>query len=72
MGGTLPSVATSLSMADNNYSMWDKVQILVILSRTKLAKDTILVGDKESTLNSLVHLLKNGHNGHNIRKEYRR
>ena len=70
MGGTLPSVATSLSMADNNYSMWDKVQILVILSRTKLAKDTVLVGDKESTLNSLVHLLKNGHNGHNIWKIY--
>ena len=50
--------------------MWDKGQLLVILSRTKLAKDTIFVVDKESTLNSLVHLLKNGHNGHNIWKIY--
>ena len=45
----LPSVAISLSMAHNNYSMWDKVQILVILSRKKLSKDTIFVGNKEST-----------------------
>ena len=33
MGDTLPSVAISLSMDDNNYSMWDKGQLLVILSR---------------------------------------
>ena len=45
-GDTVPSVATQLSMADNNYSMWDKVHILLILSRKKLAKDTIFVGNK--------------------------
>ena len=58
MGDTLPSVATSLSKSDNNYSMWDKGQLLVILSRTKLAKDTILVGNKEDTLDALEDLLK--------------
>ena len=41
-------------MADNYYSIWDKIHISMILSRTKLAKDTIF------------NLLKNGHNGHNI------
>ena len=41
-------------MADTNYSMWDKVQILVILPRTKLSKDTIFVVNKESTLTALV------------------
>ena len=58
MGDTLPSLATSLSTTDSNYSMWDKGQLLVILSRTKLAKDTIFVGNKENTLDALVSLLK--------------
>ena len=57
-GNKLGSVAISLSMADNNYSMWYKGQILVILARIKLAKYTIFVGNKEITLNELVHLLK--------------
>ena len=58
MGLKLPLVATSLSMADNNYSEWVKGHILVILSHTKLSKDTIFVGNKESALNALVGLLK--------------
>ena len=58
MGDTLPSVAASLSMADNNYSIWDKGQLLVILACTKLSKDTIFVVNKKSALNSLVHLFK--------------
>ena len=70
MGDTLPSVETSLSMSDNNYSIWDKGHISVILSHEKLAKATISVANKESTLNSLVCLLKNGHNCHNILKRY--
>ena len=37
--------------------MWDKGQMIVILSRTKLAKDTIFVGDKNDTLSALKHLL---------------
>ena len=50
MSDTLPSFATSLSMADNNNSMWDKGWLLVILPRTKLSKFTIFVGDIEITL----------------------
>ena len=38
--------------------MQDKVQLLVIMARAKLSKDTVFFGDKESTLNALVHLLK--------------
>ena len=49
-------------MDDNNYSMRDKGQLLVILSLTKLSKDTIFFGNKESALNELVNLLKNGRN----------
>ena len=43
-------------MYDNNNSMWDKVQLLVILSHAKLAKVTIFFGKKEINLNKLVHL----------------
>ena len=46
--------------------MWDKRNILVILSRKKLAKDNVFVGKKESALNALFRSLNNGHNGHNI------
>ena len=53
-------------MADNNSSVWDKGQILVILTRTKLAKDTVFVGNKESTLNALVRLFLKWHNGQNV------
>ena len=57
-------------MTDNNYSMWDKGQLLVILSGEKLSKDNIFVGNKEITLNVLIHLLKKVYNGHNIWKRY--
>jgi predicted GIY-YIG superfamily endonuclease len=58
MGDTLPSIATTFSLIDRNYSVWDKGQLLVIISRTKLARDTIFVGDKESTLDALSSILK--------------
>ena len=70
MVDTLPLVATSLSMNDNNASMWDKWQLLVILSHTKWSKAPIFVVNKEITLNALVRSLKNGHNGHNIWDRY--
>ena len=57
-------------MADNNNSMWDKGHLLVIFLSTKLSKDTIFIGNKESNLNELLHLLKKGHNGQNIWKIY--
>ena len=58
MGDTLPSIATTISNVDTNYSMWDKGQLLVIISRTKKAEDTIFVGDKNATLDALESLLK--------------
>ena len=66
MGDTLTSVATLLSMADNNDSIREKGQLLVIMSHKKLSKDTIFVGNKEITLNALVHLLKNRNIERNI------
>ena len=62
MVDTLPSVAISSYIDDNDYSMRHKGQLLVVLSRIKLDKDTIFFGNKESALNELVNLLKNVRN----------
>ena len=37
--------------------MWDKGKMVAILSRTKCAKSTIFVGDKNGTLSALKDLL---------------
>ena len=58
MGDTLPSLATSLSVVDRNYQMWDKGQLLVIISRTRKAEDTIYVGEKNNTLDALCNIVK--------------
>ena len=57
MGDTLLSVATTISVRDTNFFMWDKGQLIVILSRTKLAKNTIVVGQKEDTLKAFRSLV---------------
>jgi hypothetical protein len=53
MGDTLSSIATIFSLTDRNFSVWDKWQLWVIISQTKLAKDTIFARDKESTFSIL-------------------
>jgi len=57
MGDTLHSMATEISKRNGNFKMWDKGQMIVILSRTKFAKNTIFVGDKNDTLGALTQLL---------------
>ena len=57
MGDTLQSMATEVSLSNGNFKMWDKGQMIVILSRSKYAKDTIFVGDKNDTIAALKALL---------------
>ena len=57
MGDTLQTMATEVSLSNGNFKMWDKGQMIVILSRTKKAKDTIFVGDKNDTIAALKALL---------------
>ena len=57
MGDTLNQMATSISTNDSNFELWDKGQLVVILSRTKFAKDSIFVGPKEETLTAFKQLL---------------
>ena len=58
MGDTLVRVATQISNDSTKFKLWDKAQVIVALSRTKLGKNVIFVGDKEGTLDSLVELVQ--------------
>ena len=57
MGDTLQYMATQISSNDSNFHLWDKGQLVVILSRTKLARNSTFVGAKNDTLNALTELL---------------
>jgi predicted GIY-YIG superfamily endonuclease/molybdopterin converting factor small subunit len=56
-GETLNRMATEISQHDPNFSVWDKGQLVVLLSRTKRAVDTIFVGNKADTLDALKTVL---------------
>ena len=56
-GETLPEMATEISQADPNFNIWDRGQMIVLLTRTKRARDTIFVGCKHDTLAALRQLL---------------
>ena len=56
-GETLPEMATEISAADPNFNVWDRGQMIVLLTRTRTAKDTIFVGCKRDTLDALKRLL---------------
>ena len=56
-GQTLLQMATEISLTNPDFNIWDKGQLIVILTRTKKAIDTIFVGNKQDTLDALKHLL---------------
>ena len=57
MGDTLQYMATQISTNDRNFNLWDKGQLVVILSQTKVARNSIFVGPVNDTLNALTQLL---------------
>ena len=56
-GDTLQSMENEISLGNGNYKMWDKGQIIVILSQTKLAKNNFIVGDENYTIAAMKYLL---------------
>ena len=50
-------MATEITKSDPDFNIWDKGQLIVILTRTKKAKDTIFVGNKQETLDALKSIL---------------
>ena len=57
MGDTISKMATEIFRPHPNYRMWDKGKMVIILSRTKRAKDTIFVGDQTETIKELTDFL---------------
>ena len=57
MGDTYNRMAISVSDIQKIYSLWDKGQLVVIISRTRLMKNTIFVGQKNEIINGLKRLL---------------
>ena len=49
MGDTLSKVA--LQIVGQTFELWDKGKVALALSRTRLGKDVIFVGNKEETIN---------------------
>ena len=67
LGDTLSHMVTEISSMQNNFSLWDKGQFMVLLSSTKFAKNTIFVGNKTDTVNTLLNILmKKKLHGQNI------
>ena len=58
MGDTLHKVATEVSLEHSHYMLWDKAQVIVLLSRTRTGKDLIFVGNKIATIKALCNLVK--------------
>ena len=56
MGYTLPKIATQISCTNSIWRLWDKAQIVVLLSRTKRAIHIIFVGSKDATVQAIIDL----------------
>ena len=50
MGDTLCRIAIEISSTEMNFKLWDKAQVVVLLSRTRYAKDIIFVGNERKTI----------------------
>ena len=59
MGQDLEHVVTKVTdiRGDPSYHLWEKEQVVVLLSRTNFAKDIIFVGDRTETSKALSELL---------------
>ena len=57
MGDSLSCMATEMLSTNSNFSLWDKGRSIVLLSRTKFAKNTIFVGNMTDTLDSLLNIV---------------
>ena len=58
MGSDIGKLVTSVSSVDSQFRLWEKEQVVVLLSRTFFASDVIFVGSKEDTLMALTDLIQ--------------
>jgi hypothetical protein len=58
IGETLPHVATQLSLTHKQYRLWEREQLLVLLSRVPTLNDiTFVTTDPEDTIAAMLNLL---------------
>ena len=57
MGDTYESMASEISNANPDFGLWDRGQLIVIISRTRVPQRTIFVGSKTNTLATLQSVL---------------
>ena len=58
MGDTLTKAAIEISRHDSSFKLWDCAQVIVVLSRTKLGKNLIFVGDKKESVDACAELIQ--------------
>ena len=58
MGDTLVNMAITILYSDYNCNMWNKGQLFVIPSRTKVEKKSTFLGPKNETLQTFRNLLR--------------
>ena len=58
MGQDLPAIVTKVTalLGDPDYALWDKAQLIVLISRTHYAKDIYFVGEPKKTSAALADL----------------
>ena len=58
MGATLSKIATEINVRGTGNQLWEKGQVVVLVSRTKFCKDLIFVGDQNATLEVICSLVQ--------------
>ena len=58
MGQDLDAIVTKISDKDPDYKLWEREQVVVLLSRTHYANQIYFVGDPDDTCDALVRLLR--------------
>ena len=51
-------IKVAMQLTGSMYELWDKAQVIVALTQTKLGKNIIFVGNKEETIKSIVTLVQ--------------
>ena len=57
MGQTCDAIVTKVSTNDPEYDLWQREQVIVLLSRTRAAKDVFVCGDPQATATALFDIL---------------
>ena len=52
MGETLNKIA--IQITESMFELWNKAQVIVALTRTKIGKNVIIVGDIQETINAII------------------